>query len=89
MQNANISAVRSLADVLFSACSYLVSYVYYLVSLCFGIFGVEYFPYSYVSYSFVFVLRVCERLQTQSLISFYCFAFLSLLEKLFGLFFSD
>ena len=62
----------------------MVNYVYYLVCLCFGIFGVKYFAYVqlYVSCSFVFVLRVCERLTTHSLISFYCFEFLSLLEKL-------
>ena len=40
-----------------------------------------------MSCSFVFVLRVCERLTTHSLISFYFFELLSLLEKLFVLFF--
>ena len=68
----------------------MVNYVYYLVCLCFGIFGLKYFSTVIeVSCSFLFVLRVCERLTTHSLISFYCFEFLSLLEKLFVLFFSD
>ena len=57
----------------------MVNYVYYLVCLCFGIFGVKYFAYHYiiwyVSCSFVVVLQVGERLTTHSLISFYCFQF--------------
>ena len=38
---------------LFSARSYLVNYVYYLVCLCFGIFGVKNFAYSYISVLFI------------------------------------
>ena len=38
---------------LFSARSYMVNYVYYLVCLCFGIFGVKYFLYSYISALFI------------------------------------
>ena len=38
---------------LFSARSYMVNYVYYLVCLCFGIFGVKYFAYSYISVLFI------------------------------------
>ena len=44
---------------LFSARSYMVNYVYYLACLYFGI-------QLYVSCSFVFVLRVCERHNPQS-----------------------
>ena len=43
---AKISAVRSLR-------SYMVNYVCYLVCLCFGIFGVKYFAYSYISVLFI------------------------------------
>ena len=49
-ENAKISAVRR---YLFSARSYMVNYVYYLVCLCFGIFGVKYFAYSYISVLFI------------------------------------
>ena len=52
-ENAKISAVRSLADDLFSARSNMVNYVYYLVCLCFGILGVKYFAYSYISVFFI------------------------------------
>ena len=52
-ENAKISAVRSLADDLFSARSNMVNYVYYLVCLCFGILGVKYFAYSYISVLFI------------------------------------
>ena len=38
---------------LFSARSYMVNYVYDLVCLCFGIFGVKYFAYSYISVLFI------------------------------------
>ena len=38
---------------LFSARSYMVNYAYYLVCLCFGIFGVKYFAYSYISVLFI------------------------------------
>ena len=38
---------------LFSARSYMVNYVHYLASLCFGIFGVKYFSYSYISVLFI------------------------------------
>ena len=31
----------------------MVNYVYYLVCLCFGIFGVKYFAYSYISVLFI------------------------------------
>ena len=41
---------------LFSARSNMVNYVYYLVCLCFGILGVKYFAYSYIS-----VLFICIR----------------------------
>ena len=38
---------------LFSARSYMVNYAYYLVCLCFGIFGGKYFAYSYISVLFI------------------------------------
>ena len=31
----------------------MVNYVYYLVCLCFGILGVKYFAYSYISVLFI------------------------------------
>ena len=38
---------------LFSARSYMANYVCYLAFLCFGIFGVKYFAYSYISVLFI------------------------------------
>ena len=52
--NAKISAVRTqFSRYLFSARSYMVNYVCYLVCLCFGIFGVKYFAYCYISVLFI------------------------------------
>ena len=48
----NICGTQS-SRYLFSARSYMVNFVYYLVCLCFGIFGVKYFAYSYISVLFI------------------------------------
>ena len=61
-ENAKISAVRSLADDLFSAHSNMVDYVYYLVCLCFGILGVKYFSYSYNNKCLVHSSRIRIRM---------------------------
>ena len=45
-ENAKISAVTQFSRYLFSARSYVLHYVYHLVCLCFGIFGVKYFAYN-------------------------------------------
>ena len=90
VQNAKISAVRSLADICFlHVLIWLITCI--ILSVCVSVFLVLSILHAVweVSCSFVFVLRVCERLITHSLISFYCFEFLSLLEKLVVLFFSN
>ena len=61
-ENAKISAVRSLADDLFSAHSNMVDYVYYLVCLCFGILGVKYLSYSYNNKCLVHSSRIRIRM---------------------------
>ena len=84
MQNAKISAVCSLADICFlHVLIWLISCI--ILSVCVSVFLVSSILHTViqVSCSFVFVFRVCERLTTHSLFSFYCFEFLSLLEKLF------
>ena len=46
-ENAKISTVRSLADICFlHVLIWLITCIYYLVCLCFGIFGVKYFAYN-------------------------------------------
>ena len=51
---AKISAVRSLADICFlHVLIWLITCIYYLVCLCFGIFGFKYFAYSYISVLFI------------------------------------
>ena len=53
-ENAKISAVRSLADICFlHVLIWLITCIYYLVCLCFGIFGVKYFAYNYISVLFI------------------------------------
>ena len=44
----NICGTQFSRYYLFSARSYMVNYEYYLVCLCFGIFGVKYFAYTVI-----------------------------------------